>query len=65
MDKRTQALQLLTCLRKPFDALLFTPMCQNPAEYRRVTAESEIIVQVQDDMLLSMLIAGTQKLDVL
>ena len=64
-DKRTQALQLLARLRKPFGALLFTPMCQNAAEYRSVAAESEIIVWVQDDTLLSMLIAGAQMLDVL
>ena len=64
-DKRTQALQLLARLRQPFGALLFTPTRQNVAEYRRVAAESEITVRVQDDTPLSMLIASAHMLDVL
>ena len=64
-DKRMQALQLLARLRQPFGALLFTPTRQNVAEYRRVAAESEITVRVQDDTPLSVLIASAQMLDVL
>ena len=64
-DKRTQALQLLARLRQPFGALLFTPTRQNVAEYRRIAAESEITVRVQDDTPLSVLIASAQMLDVL
>ena len=41
------------------------PTRQNVTEYRRIAAESAITVQVQDNMLLSMLIASAQQLDVL
>ena len=64
-DKRTQALQFLVRLRRPFGALLFTPTRQNVTEYRRVVAESEITIRVQDDTSLSVLIASAQMLDVL
>ncbi|KAF8120742.1 hypothetical protein EV363DRAFT_1458702 [Boletus edulis] len=65
VDKQTQALRLLARLQQPFGALLFTPTRQNVHEYRRVAADSEVRVQVQEDIPLDMLIDGVRLLDVL
>ncbi|KAF8555002.1 hypothetical protein OG21DRAFT_1603126 [Imleria badia] len=66
-DKQIQALGLVARLRQPFGALLFTPTRRNVAEYRRVAAESLIIVQVEEitPAVLNKLVDGVRVLDVL
>ncbi|KAG6369736.1 hypothetical protein JVT61DRAFT_13605 [Boletus reticuloceps] len=64
-DKRGQALRLITRLRQPFGALLFTQIRQNVPVYRRVAADSIITVQVQDNTPLQNLLDNVRLLDVL
>ncbi|KAF8125612.1 hypothetical protein EV363DRAFT_1350407 [Boletus edulis] len=64
-DKRRQALRLITRLRQPFGALLFTQVRQNVPVYRRVAADSMITVQVQDNTPLQNLLENVRLLDVL
>ncbi|KAG6372970.1 hypothetical protein JVT61DRAFT_7016 [Boletus reticuloceps] len=65
MDRHTAALQLIARLRQPFGALLLTSMGQDVVEYRRVTSESLVTVQVQEDTPLDHLIDCVRTLDVL
>lgn len=64
-DKRTQVLQFVDRLRRPFGALLFTPTRHNVAEYRRVATGNVITVQIQKDTRLDSLIPNSRMLDVL
>ena len=62
-----RALQVIARLRQPFGALLLTPNTGHVAAYRRVAAESLIIVQVEDitPALLNKLVESIRVLDVL
>ena len=64
-DKQTQALQLIARLKQPFGALLLTPHGSNA--YRRVAAETLIIVQVEEitPTTLNRLVESVRTLDVL
>ena len=62
LDKTTCALRLLARLRQPFGALLFEKVSR--VEYRRVAADSLIMVQVREDALLADLIDGIGTIDV-
>ena len=62
---QTHALELVARLRQPFGALLFTPIRRNTHEYRRVAADSLIIVQIQENIPLNFLMENTRTLDVL
>ena len=64
-DKRMQALRLVARLKQPFGALLLAPHGSNA--YRRVAAESLIIVQVEDitPTILNRLVDSVRTLDVL
>ena len=66
-DKRTKALRFIIRLRQPFGALMFTPTRQNVEEYRRVAAESLIIVQVEEltSTVFNRLIDDVRVLDVI
>ena len=67
MEKRTRALQFIPRLRQPFGALLLASTRRNIDEYRRVTAESLITVQVEEmtPEILDKLINSVRTLDVL
>ena len=64
MDARVE---FLARLRQPFGALLLAPTRRNVAEYRRITMENPITVQVQEitSTTLNRLIQGVRVLDVL
>jgi hypothetical protein len=64
-DKRTQAFRLIARLKQPFGALLLTPHGSNA--YRRVAAESLIIVHVEEvtPTILNQLVDSVRTLDVL
>ena len=66
-DKKTRALRLVARLRQPFGALLLTPHLSNVAAYRRVAAESTIVVQVEEmtSTVLNKVMEGVRVLDVL
>ena len=64
-DNQVRAFRLVARLRQPFGALLFTPTRQNVAEYRRVSSDCLITVQVQEDTPLNVLIDNARILDVL
>ena len=67
MERQTRALEFIARLRRPFGALLLTATRQNMHEYRRVAAESLIIVQVQEitPAILNKLTQNVRILDVL
>ena len=67
VDKRMRVLQFITRLRQPFGALLLTPIRRNVEEYRRISAESLITVQVKEitPAILERLVHGVRMLDVL
>ena len=56
LDDTSRALRLLARLKQPFGALLLEPVSR--ARYRRVAADSLIMVQVREEMLLSELMDG-------
>ena len=60
-------MEFLARLRKPFGALLLVPARRNVAEYRRISTENPITVQVQEitPTTLNRLIQGVRVLDVL
>ena len=66
-DKKTRALRLVARLRQPFGALLLTPHLSNVAAYRRVAAESTIVVQAEEmtSTVLNKVMEGVRVLDVL
>ena len=62
LDKTTQALRFVACLRRPFGALLFTPLSR--VEYRRVATDSLIIAQVREEASLTELMDGIRMIDI-
>ena len=62
LDKPTQALRLVVRLRQPFGALLFEPLSR--VEYRRVAADSLIMVRVREEAPLSDLLANIRTIEV-
>ena len=63
LDETTQALHFIVRLRQPFGALLFEPVSR--VEYRRVAADSLIMVQICEDAPLTDLIDNVRTIDVL
>ncbi|KAF8553154.1 hypothetical protein OG21DRAFT_1485613 [Imleria badia] len=66
-DKQMQAFQLVARLQQPFGALLLAAHPGNVSAYRRVAAESLIIVQVEEitPSLLNKLVDSVRTMDVL
>ena len=62
LDKTTQALRFVARLRQPFGALLFEPLSR--VEYRRVAADSLIMVQVREEAPLTDLIDNIRTIEV-
>ena len=63
LDETTQALRFVARLRQPFGALLFEQL--SSVEYRRVAADSLIIVQIREDVSLTELIRCIRTIEVL
>ncbi|KAF8547643.1 hypothetical protein OG21DRAFT_1490030 [Imleria badia] len=66
-DKQVHALQVLARLRRPFGALLLAPHPGYVAAYRRVAAESLIVVQIEEitPAILNKLIESVRTVDVI
>ena len=62
LDKTTQALRFVARLRQPFGVLLFKPLSR--VEYRRVAADSPIMIQVQEEAPLTELIDNIHTIEV-
>ena len=62
LDRTTQALRLVARLRQPFGALLFEALSR--VEYRRVAADSLIMVQVREEAPLAELIDNIRTIEV-
>ncbi|KAF8555338.1 hypothetical protein OG21DRAFT_922733 [Imleria badia] len=62
LDDTSRALRLVARLRQPFGALLLEPLSH--ARYRRVAADSLIMVQVREETLLSELMDGIRTVDI-
>ncbi|KAF8127259.1 hypothetical protein EV363DRAFT_1173013 [Boletus edulis] len=67
MDRQTQARRLVSRLRQPFGALLLTmsSMGGRAVDYKRVAADSLIIVQLQENVSLADILDNVRVLDVL
>jgi len=61
-DKTTRALRFLACLMQPFGALLFAPLSR--VEYKRVAADSPIVVQVCKEVSLTALMDNIRTIDI-
>ena len=61
-DKSTQALRFVARLRQPFGALLFEAV--SLGDYRRVAADSLIMVQVREEAPLTDLIDNIHTIEV-
>jgi hypothetical protein len=61
-DKTTRALRFLACLMQPFGALLLAPLSR--VEYRRVAADSRIVVQVCKEVSLTDLMDNIRTIDI-
>ena len=62
LDKTTQALRFAARLRQPFGALLFQPLSR--VEYKRVAADSLIMVQIREEIPLTDLIDNIYPIEV-
>ncbi|KAG8214228.1 hypothetical protein J3R82DRAFT_11026 [Butyriboletus roseoflavus] len=62
LDKTTQALRFAARLRQPFGALLFQPVSR--VEYKRVAADSLIMVQIREGFPLTDLIGNVHPIEV-
>ena len=62
LDDTSRALRLLARLRQPFGALLLDPVSR--ARYRRVAADSLILVQVHEETTLTELMEGIRMVDI-
>ena len=62
LDRTTQALRLVARVRQPFGALLFKALSR--VEYRRVAADSLIMVQVREEAPLTDLIDNIRTIEV-
>ncbi|KAN0101193.1 hypothetical protein V8E55_001177, partial [Tylopilus felleus] len=67
LDKETRALRLVAHLRQPFGALLLSLSSTRPRSvvYKRVAADSEITVQLREDVPLRNILDNVGILDVL
>ena len=67
LDKETRALRLVAHLRQPFGALLLSLSSTRPRSvvYKRVAADSEITVQLREDVPLRNILDNVRILDVL
>ncbi|KAI9572524.1 hypothetical protein HD554DRAFT_1553177 [Boletus coccyginus] len=67
MDKETRALRLIARLRQPFGGLLLTLTLtrRRSVVYRRVAADSTIVVQIRENVPLADILGNVRILDVL
>ncbi|KAF8126348.1 hypothetical protein EV363DRAFT_1174455 [Boletus edulis] len=67
MDDETRARRFIARLRRPFGALLLTPVASSRrgTDYRRVAADSLVTVQFQENVSLGDILDNVRTLDVL